>query len=180
MCEGENWEGVSLDDFMSCPFNLANNRQTRMLADLTLVDCYNHSAFSDPSERDRLVLQSAMDNLRSMVFFGLTERQVDSQHLFEHLFKIHFIEDFEQRNSTHADRVHVTEEQMRKIESLNSLDTRLYRYALQLFDRRVQQLRQAQHRNVARHNVSDHSELNKHSGIGRRLVNLAKNLTDTI
>jgi len=168
MSAGENWEGVSLDEFMACPFNLANNRQTRMLADLTLVGCYNRSAFTDPAERDRIMLRSAMDNLRSMVFFGLTERQVDSQHLFEHAFNIHFTEDFEQRNSTNAYRVDVSEDQMRMIESRNSLDIRLYRYALQLFDERVQRLRTTE-----RHESSGQREYSTSSRLGRRLVNLA-------
>ena len=114
-----------------------------MLADLTLVGCYNRSAFADPAERDRIMLQSAKDNLRSMVFFGLAERQVDSQRLFEHTFRTHFTEDFVQQNSTHANRVNVSDDQIRLIESLNALDIRLYSYALQLFDERMQQLRDA-------------------------------------
>jgi len=169
---GENWEGVSLDEFMACPFNLANNRQTRMLADLTLVNCYSRSAFADPGKRDRVVLRSAMDNLRNMVFFGLTERQVDSQRLFEHAFKIRFTEDFVQRNSTNAERVSVTERQMRTIESQNSLDVRLYRYALRLFDERVQRLREAERLSVVRRETPD---LRQRRWVGRRLVNLAKN-----
>lgn len=35
--EGDNWEGVQLDEFVDCDSNLAGNRQTRMLADLELV-----------------------------------------------------------------------------------------------------------------------------------------------
>jgi len=167
---GDTWEGVGLDEFMDCPFNLANNRQTRMLADLTLVGCYNHSAFTDPAERDRIMLQSAKDNLRSMVFFGLTERQVDSQHMFEHLFKIHFTEDFEQRNSTHAEGVNVSDDQIRMIESRNSLDIRLYRYALQLFDERVQQLR-----NAEESEASDQRQISSSNRLGRRFMNLAEN-----
>ena len=38
--EGD-WAGVSLANFTACPHNLAPNRQTRMLADLALVNCYN-------------------------------------------------------------------------------------------------------------------------------------------
>jgi len=170
MSAGENWEGVSLDEFTACPYNLANNRQTRMLADLTLVGCYDRSAFADPAKRDRIMLQSAVDNLRSMVFFGLTERQVDSQHLFEHAFRIQFTEDFVQRNSTNAYRVSVTDDQMRAIESRNSLDIRLYRYALQLFNQRVQQLRQIEDQHIVHSDQRQQS-----SNVGRRLVNLAKN-----
>ena len=160
---------------MACPFNLANNRQTRMLADLTLVGCYNRSAFADPAERDRVMLQSAMDNLRNMVFFGLTERQVDSQHLFEHAFNIQFAEDFVQRNNTNANRISVSDDQMRTIELRNQLDVRLYRYAVRLFDHRVQQLREAERQSIMRRETSNQRQRSQRSRLGSRLVGLANN-----
>jgi len=175
MCTGEDWEGVSLAQFMACPHNLANNRQTRMLADLTLVGCYNRSAFTNSAERDRVMLQSAMDNLRSTVFFGLTERQVDSQHLFEHAFNIHFAEDFVQRNSTNAYRVNVSDDEMRAIETLNHLDVRLYHYAVQLFNQRVQKLHDTEHESVVRRAASSQRQDSQRSRLGRRLVKLARN-----
>jgi len=58
---------------MACPYNLANNRQTRMLADLSIVGCYNSSLSS--ADRDRLMLASAKHNLQFMPFFMLTEYQ---------------------------------------------------------------------------------------------------------
>lgn len=58
---------------MACPYNLASNRQTRMLADLSLVGCYNSSLSS--IDRDRLMLDSAKRNLKYMPFFMLTEHQ---------------------------------------------------------------------------------------------------------
>lgn len=58
---------------MACPYNLANNRQTRMLADLSIVGCYNSSLSS--ADRDRLMLASAKHNLKHMPFFMLTEYQ---------------------------------------------------------------------------------------------------------
>ena len=42
----DDWTGVELDEFMDCPFNLATNRQTRMLADLKLVNCYDTTTMS--------------------------------------------------------------------------------------------------------------------------------------
>lgn len=59
--------------FMMCPYNLANNRQTRMLADLSIVGCYNSTLSS--TDRDRLMLASAKHNLQFMPFFMLTEYQ---------------------------------------------------------------------------------------------------------
>lgn len=71
---GENWMGVSLDEFTSCESNLATNRQTRMLSDLALIGCYNKSSMP-AHERDRIMLASAKRNLAAMSYFGLTEYQ---------------------------------------------------------------------------------------------------------
>ncbi|KIH62047.1 hypothetical protein ANCDUO_07671 [Ancylostoma duodenale] len=81
------WDDVSLDEFLHCPFNLAFNRQTRMLADLTLVNCYARNG-TDPRTRDRILLESAKRNLRNMAFFGIKERMDDSQMMFERLFNL--------------------------------------------------------------------------------------------
>lgn len=45
-----------------------------MLADLTLIGCYNNSLMNK-EERDRIMLASAKQNLLSIAFFGLTEFQ---------------------------------------------------------------------------------------------------------
>lgn len=49
-------------------------RQTRMLADLSLIGCYN-SSYMNQEERNRVLLASAKRNLLSIAFFGLTEFQ---------------------------------------------------------------------------------------------------------
>ncbi|MCL4131274.1 UNVERIFIED_CONTAM: hypothetical protein GTU68_023968, partial [Idotea baltica] len=72
--EGETWADVTLEDFVSCKSNLANNRQTRMLADLSLVNCYDTTSMK-PEERDTILLASAKNNLHRMALFGLTEFQ---------------------------------------------------------------------------------------------------------
>lgn len=72
---GDSWRGVTLEEFMSCPWNLANNRQTRMLADLALVGCYNGTLKHRTAETDRVLLASAKRNLAAMAYFGLTEYQ---------------------------------------------------------------------------------------------------------
>lgn len=41
--EGKDPASVTLEEFASCTDNLALNRQTRMLADLRLVNCYDTS-----------------------------------------------------------------------------------------------------------------------------------------
>ncbi|VDK65018.1 unnamed protein product [Gongylonema pulchrum] len=81
------WDGVSLDEFLACPYNLAFNRQTRMLADLTLINCYDTRA-NDVATRERIMLASAKANLKNLAFFGLKEYMAESQWMFEQLFRL--------------------------------------------------------------------------------------------
>ena len=127
---------VSLAEFMACPHNLAINRQTRMLANLSLVGCYDKS-FMSASERDKVMLQSAKDNLRDMSFFGLTEYQVETQYLFQKTFNLDFQEDFEQKANTHAAKQLLKPSIRSEILKLNHLDIALYQYAKDLFLQRV-------------------------------------------
>ncbi|KAM9820469.1 heparan-sulfate 6-O-sulfotransferase 3-B-like [Neosynchiropus ocellatus] len=142
---GEDWTGVPLADFMNCPSNLANNRQVRMLADLSLVGCYNMSSMSE-LERGRVLLASAKANLRNMAFYGLTEFQRKTQYLFERTFGLRFIRAFTQINSTRAASIGISEKVRWRIEGLNALDVELYEYAKELFLQRYQYNRQRQHR----------------------------------
>ncbi|XP_077393873.1 heparan-sulfate 6-O-sulfotransferase 3-B [Festucalex cinctus] len=144
---GEDWSGVTLADFMRCPSNLANNRQVRMLSDLSLVGCYNLSSMNE-SQRDHILLSSAMSNLKNMAFYGLTEFQRKTQYLFERTFSLRFISPFTQINSTRAANVDLSEAVRRRIEELNFLDVQLYDYAKDLFLQRFQFSRQRERREV--------------------------------
>ncbi|XP_070537680.1 heparan-sulfate 6-O-sulfotransferase 2-like isoform X2 [Ptychodera flava] len=139
--EGEDWKGVLLEEFMNCPHNLANNRQTRMLADLALVGCYNHSLMPE-EERNEKILSSAKTNLRRMAFFGLTEFQKRTQYMFEKTFKLKFDEPFEQFDKTKSSSVVVTDEHKERIRQLNALDIELYAYAKNLFMQRYKYMAQ--------------------------------------
>ncbi|XP_072300715.1 heparan-sulfate 6-O-sulfotransferase 3-B [Eucyclogobius newberryi] len=141
---GDDWSGVTLSDFMNCPSNLANNRQVRMLADLSLVGCYNLSSMNE-SQRGHILLSSAMSNLKNMAFYGLTEFQRKTQYLFERTFSLRFISAFTQINSTRAANVALSEAVRRRIEELNYLDVQLYEYAKDLFLQRFQFTRQKEH-----------------------------------
>ncbi|KAM6924150.1 heparan-sulfate 6-O-sulfotransferase 2 [Xenentodon cancila] len=145
---GDDWSGCSMQEFMDCPYNLANNRQTRMLADLSLVGCYNVSAMSE-EERWAVLLDSAKRNLRGMAFFGLTEYQRKTQYLFERTFNLEFISPFTQLNGTRASSVEVAPETQHRIRQLNRWDVELYEYARDLFLQRFQVTRQ-QERRLAR------------------------------
>lgn len=134
-----------MQEFMDCPYNLANNRQTRMLADLSLVGCYNVSAMSE-EERWAVLLDSAKRNLRGMAFFGLTEYQRKTQYLFERTFNLEFITPFTQANGTRASSVEVPPETQHRILQLNRWDVELYEYARDLFLQRFQVARQQERR----------------------------------
>lgn len=153
---GDDWSGVTLGEFMACPHNLANNRQVRMLADLSLVGCYNLSSMGE-RERGAILLSSAMTNLKNMAFYGLTEFQRKTQYLFERTFRLHFIAAFMQLNSTRAAGVELREDVRDRIERLNFLDVQLYKFAKELFLQRVQFARQ-QERQERRwqHEQKDH------------------------
>lgn len=139
---GENWEGVSLDEFINCESNLASNRQTRMLADLELIGCYDKT-YMPKAERDRVMLASAKKNLQSMAFFGLTEYQKISQYVFEETFNLRFAIPFEQNNATVSSSTipTLTSAQEEKIASLNSLDTELYEFAKKILFERFEKLK---------------------------------------
>ncbi|KAJ8394990.1 hypothetical protein AAFF_G00039410 [Aldrovandia affinis] len=143
--EGTDWSGCTLQQFMDCPYNLANNRQVRMLADLSLVGCYNMS-FVTEKKRAQTLLESAKKNLRDMAFFGLTEFQRKTQYLFERTFHLRFIRPFVQYNSTRAAGVDVDNDTILRIEELNELDMQLYDYAKDLFQQRYQYKRQLDRR----------------------------------
>ncbi|XP_075446958.1 heparan-sulfate 6-O-sulfotransferase 3 [Ascaphus truei] len=141
---GDDWSGVTLRKFMNCGYNLANNRQVRMLADLSLVGCYNLT-FMNESERNDILLQSAKNNLKNMAFYGLTEFQRKTQYLFERTFNLKFISPFTQFNTTRASNVDIDEWSRERIKELNYLDMQLYEYAKDLFLQRFQYTRQQEH-----------------------------------
>ncbi|RWS14535.1 heparan-sulfate 6-O-sulfotransferase 2-like protein [Dinothrombium tinctorium] len=130
---GIDWRDVTLEEFINCSHNLAVNRQTRMLADLTLVDCYNTS-IKARKLRDSILLQSAKYNLNKMAFFGCSEYQKISQYLFESTFKLHFMHPFIQLNETHSSlmRDEIDENLLEKIKKINHLDIQFYEFAKQL------------------------------------------------
>lgn len=142
--EYSDWSGVEIQEFMDCEDNLAINRQTRMLADLELVQCYNKSAM-DPAKRDNIMLNSAKANLERMAYFGMTEEQQISQYLFEETFNLEFKISFQQYNKsdTHsgASKDKLDDKIIEKIRSLNHLDYELYKFAHQLLKNRFENMK---------------------------------------
>ena len=81
---------ITFDYFMECLGNLANNRQTRMLANHTDVHCSNVNSSSTFETMQKRMLQSAKRNLAQLQFFSLTEYQKENQILFENTFGLKF------------------------------------------------------------------------------------------
>ena len=136
---GDDWKGVDLDDYMNCDTNLAINRQTRMLSDLSKVGCLNNG---NRTEYNRLMLESAKHNLNRLAYFGILEYQKISQFVFETTFDFNFQHSFVQLNKTHSTQVKVDEESLQLIKKLNHLDVELYEYAKRLLFRRFEESKQ--------------------------------------
>lgn len=137
------WENVTLNEFMSCKENLANNRQTRMLAeyDSVISLCQPDLKFKN---NDIYLLNKAKKALNSMIYFAINEYQVLSGKLFEKSFGdglFQFEVPFFQSNITIADKYfngNATEKiPIDKIKQLNYLDMELYDYAVRLFFKRL-------------------------------------------
>jgi len=146
--QDQDWSGVELEEFMNCSYNFAHNRQTRMLADLSLVGCYNSSSMKDPKERDRIMLASAKANLARMAYFGLTDEQLLSQYIFEETFKIKFVDSFEQMHSSISSQTiaELSVERLKLIKQLNHLDMELYEFGHQLLFERFNRLKRREPR----------------------------------
>lgn len=149
--DGKDWSDVKLEQFLNCQSNLAMNRQTRMLADLTLVGCYNQSVMTK-RQRDVMMLASAKQNLQRMAFFGLCEFQKLTQYLFENTFHLKFLQPFQQLNETRSSMTlaEISEEDLQRVKDLNRLDLELYEFSKSLLMQRFKQLRNSK--------VSDPSE----------------------
>ncbi|XP_067662149.1 heparan-sulfate 6-O-sulfotransferase 3-B-like [Haliotis asinina] len=138
-CFDGDWKNVTLQEFMDCQSNLAVNRQTRMLANLSIVDCYNTSASGwTYDERQYRMLTSAKENLKNMAFFGLTEYQELSQILFENTFNIGFTAKFKTKH--HSSTFTLSEDDRNKIFYMNRFDVMLYDYAKDIFFQRLKYL----------------------------------------
>ena len=130
-----SWTDVSLTDFMNCPYNWANNRQTWMLADLEQTACSNDSITKEQMETN--ILKSAKKNLESFAFFGFTEYLKESAMLFEYKFNVQF-KDLPQQQHLQDSRsllkmILLDKNLYNRIIELNKLDIQLYEYALKLF-----------------------------------------------
>ena len=137
--DGDDWRQVSIHDFIACKSNLAINRMTRMLADLSLVNCYDRSNLSDKFVHDTM-LQSAKDNLVKLSFFGIMDDLVKTQFLFENTFGLRFNDTFEQRGDRSDIEKKFGVEVRVQVRELNKMDVELYEFGKKLFLERVRMM----------------------------------------
>ena len=153
--KGPVWINLTFPKFIACPdkYNLAFNRQTRMLANLTEVECQNNQLVYGEA-----MLESAKRNLRSMAFYGLAEYQEESRYLFEKTFGLKFKRKFAQEpvNNTYSYNVGLTltRQQKLRVREATELDRQLYNYAKTLFLERL-----AYHRELEKMNESNRWQL---------------------
>ncbi|CAI2722711.1 unnamed protein product [Schistosoma spindalis] len=147
---------VSIKSVIDCPYNLASNRQTRMLANLSSLGCYKHlTKWSQPLNVTVLthippvslaLLNSAKHNLVNIIScYGLSEYLIYSQYILQKCLHITFKRSFIEFNKisfmkqrllfTHATiiRSNLNQSTLHEIQHVNKLDIFLYNFAKQLF-----------------------------------------------
>ena len=89
------------------------------------------------------MLASAKRNLELMSYFGLTEKQFESQFLFEETFNLEFKVAFKQYDNTESSntRSKLSDKVVEEIKRMNHLDVELYEFARKLLGDRFQTLR---------------------------------------
>lgn len=133
-----DWSNVTLNEFISCKYNMAINRQVYMLADYSAIGCSTKKSLI----RDDVIVLNAMRNLETFSFFGLAEHQRLSQLIFEKTFHMTFKDNFKQSDDNTTKQIvdELPQTIKEKILEINHLDVRLYDFAMDLFKHRCKQL----------------------------------------
>ena len=133
-------ENITLEEFIACKNNIANNRQTRWLADY-----YHHGKFDCRIfnyENKKLLLENAKKVLINLAYFGLTEYEQFSDILFEksfnNVFKYKGKANRTQKSIASNILENLNETWIEKIKILNDLDLELYEFAKKVFFERVE------------------------------------------
>jgi hypothetical protein len=146
-----SWSSVPLEEFMSCPQNLGFNRQTRMLAKYgsKFSQCdYLYKRTTSHESYDEILLKRAQRGLLSLDFFGLKEYQEHSRLLFLSTFNNSFKyinglrpwtswKVMAERKKTEDTLLGLNENVLKRIKFLNNLDLKLYKYAFEIFVKRL-------------------------------------------
>jgi hypothetical protein len=144
-----DWSNATWNDFLKCEYNLANNRQVRMLANYNEIGCGALRCITKSSNcseemknyYDELLLESAKKSLLSFTFFGLSEYQNLSFLLFHKIFsnQLKFKNNFSKQKVTLGksllgSKFHVY---LNEINENNKLDIKLYEFGKKMFFERL-------------------------------------------
>ncbi|XP_067687103.1 heparan-sulfate 6-O-sulfotransferase 2-like [Haliotis asinina] len=138
MSEGKD---ISFKTFLGCSQNPAFNRQTRMLANMSIHECLSITRMSEVQCYDKLLI-SAKNTLKHMPFFGITEYSYMTQVLFEETFQLKIVDKYVHplHMETFMSLSKISREDMETISNVNKYDFLLYDYALKLFFERYDTL----------------------------------------
>ncbi|GFO10998.1 heparan-sulfate 6-o-sulfotransferase 3 [Plakobranchus ocellatus] len=130
---GKRMTYLTLDDFVNCPDNPANNRMTKMLANINYV---NALQIESKTKYKQALLLSAQNVLRRTAFFGLHHRLNDTQCLLEEILgaRMNKSLNFASMDDSYKQ---LSPALKHKILMANSLDTKLFAFAKELFEARV-------------------------------------------
>ena len=137
---GKDWKDVTLQEFLDCPNNNAHNRQVYMTASTRDLDCSKLRKLPQ-EERDKIMLESAKENLRNITFFGFTEDYPESQRLLELTFDVKLNNTMEEHNNLAARTSdELSDADKKAILDKNYLDVQLHKYAISLYKQRFAKL----------------------------------------
>jgi len=141
--EQKSWPDLTFEKFISCPYNQGINRQTIMLADLTLIDCYKNMRNLKQSHKDTLLASAKFNLLKRFANFAINEYLSESQTLLEHQLGRKFLEPFQGKDNERMKSgdlvtyIFKNKKLYDRVVELNHLDMELYKYALELFSSRL-------------------------------------------
>jgi hypothetical protein len=132
-------QNLSLESFISCANNPANNRQTKMLA---LYNFKNNECFGE-GVSDNDLLQRAKLTIDNLYYFGLNEYQKESAELLIKVMSCSWDEDkliykfnegiYQKKTISESKLRYIEPAIIEKIKKNNQLDIQLYNYAKKIF-----------------------------------------------
>ena len=132
----DSWLGVSLHDFMHCPFNPATNRQTWMLADVESIGC-DKLKYLPADELKTRLLNSAKRNLMNSLYFGISEFREDAADAIKDTFGLKFTASFpNEKNPEEINDQFISESEEKSVYAVNDMDVELYQFAKFVYNKR--------------------------------------------
>ncbi|CAK9303033.1 unnamed protein product [Gordionus sp. m RMFG-2023] len=131
---------LTLEEFVSCQNQWANNRMTRHLADMSIIECDKSKDLST-EQKNHIMLESAKINLQlGLKVFGITEFMPETIYLFEKVLGISFSNKELLKNKVSKSEEgskRLDRDMLIKIAQNNHLDVKLYNFAIKLFRERL-------------------------------------------